>query len=64
MTGAPLASKRWLFPIHRVLLAEQTGCTIKSLGGGLPVSVGMSLVCKESSSGFKRLLMLGIARHR
>ena len=32
----------------------------RSLGGGLAVSVGMSLVCRMSSNGFKRWLMFGI----
>ena len=36
----------------------------KSLGGGLPVSAGMSSVREMSSSGFKRLLMLGTAQHK
>ena len=33
----------------------------RSLCGGLPVREGISLVCKMSSSGFNRWLMLGIS---
>ena len=36
----------------------------RSLGGDFPVSAGMSLVCRMSSSGFRRLLMFGTVRHR
>ena len=53
-----------VIPIPPSLAGRANRAHSKSLGGGLPVSAGRSLVCKMSSSGFKRLLMLGTARHK
>ena len=53
-----------VIPSPPILAGRANKAHSRSLGGGLPVSAGISLVCRASSSGFRRWLMFGTVRHR